>query len=38
MCSDTACTRMVFIAEAVGFLGLPLIMYVHADLSFRLDL
>ena len=26
MCSDTSCTKVVFIAEAIGFFGLPLIM------------
>ena len=26
MCSTTACTRMIFYAEAVGFFGLPTIM------------
>jgi hypothetical protein len=30
MCSDQQCTRIVFIAEAVGFFGLPLIMCVLA--------
>mmetsp|Transcript_16502 Transcript_16502/g.32580 ORF Transcript_16502/g.32580 Transcript_16502/m.32580 type:complete len:126 (-) Transcript_16502:98-475(-) len=25
MCSDTQCTRLVFVAEAAGFLGIPLL-------------
>ena len=35
MCSDQQCTRMVFIAEAVGFFGLPLIMCCSFDFLAR---